>query len=64
MLYPESAKLKKQFEYANRGNISVVIVAGESEMAEGKFTVKNMASGEQQSVAKEDLFRYLTGVLE
>ena len=64
VLYPESAKLKKQFEYANRGNISVVIVAGESEMAEGKFTVKNMASGEQQSVAKEDLFRYLTGVLE
>ena len=64
VLYPESAKLKKQFEYANRGNISVVIVAGESEMAEGKFTVKNMASGEQQSVAKEDLFHYLTDVLE
>ena len=64
VLYPESSKLKKQFEYANRGNISVVIVAGESEMAEGKFTVKNMASGEQQSVAKEDLFHYLTNVLE
>ena len=64
VLYPESAKLKKQFEYANRGNISVVIVAGESEMVEGKFTVKNMASGEQQSVAKEDLFHYLTNVLE
>ena len=64
VLYPESSKLKKQFEYANRGNISVVIVAGESEMAEGKFTVKNMASGEQQSVAKEDLFHYLTDVLE
>ncbi len=64
VLYPESTKLKKQFEYANRGNISVVIVAGESEMAEGKFTVKNMATGEQQSVAKEDLFHYLTDVLE
>ncbi len=63
VLYPDSSKLKKQFEYANRNNISVVIVAGESEMAGGMFTVKNMASGEQQSVAKEDLFRYLTGVL-
>ena len=63
VLYPDAAKLKKQFEYANRNNISVVIVAGESEMAGGMFTVKDMTSGEQQSVAKEDLFRYLTGVL-
>ena len=64
VMYPDAAKLKKQFEYANRNNISVVIVAGETEMADGNFTVKDMASGEQKSVAKEDLFRYLTGVLE
>ena len=63
VLYPDAAKLKKQFEYANRNNISVVVVAGESEMAEGKFTVKNMASGEQQSVAKEDLLHYMKELL-
>ena len=59
VLYPDAAKLKKQFEYANRNNISVVIVAGETEMISGQFTVKNMASGEQQTVAKEDLFHHL-----
>jgi len=59
VLYPDAAKLKKQFEYANRNNISVVIVAGETEMAAGQFTVKNMSSGEQQTVAKEDLLHHL-----
>jgi len=63
VLYPDAAKLKKQFEYANRSNISVVIVAGETEMASGQFTVKNMASGEQQTVAKEDLSHYLVDIL-
>ena len=63
VLYPDAAKLKKQFDYANRGNIAVVIVAGESEMAEGKFTVKNMATGEQLTVAKEDLFHCLADIL-
>ncbi len=63
VLYPDAAKLKKQFDYANRSNIAVVVVAGESEMAEGKFTVKNMATGEQQTVAKEDLFHCLADIL-
>ena len=63
VLYPDAAKLKKQFEYANRNNISVVVVSGESEMAEGKFTVKNMASGDQQAVAKEDLLHYMKELL-
>ncbi|MBR5034171.1 MAG: ATP phosphoribosyltransferase regulatory subunit, partial [Bacteroidales bacterium] len=63
VLYPDAAKLKKQFEYANRNNISVVVVAGESEMAGGMFTVKNMASGEQTPVAKEDLLHFMKELL-
>ena len=63
VLYPDAAKLKKQFEYANRGNIAVVIVAGESEMAGGMFTVKEMSSGNQQSVAREDLLHYMQELL-
>ncbi len=63
-LYPESAKLKKQFEYANRGNVQVMIVAGESEMERGMFNVKNMATGEQTEVAREDLFHYMTSILD
>ena len=63
-LYPESAKLKKQFEYANRGNVQVMIIAGESEMERGMFNVKNMATGEQTEVAREDLFHYMTSILD
>ena len=63
VLYPEASKLKKQFEYANRNNISVVVVAGESEMDGGMFTVKEMSSGNQQSVAREDLLHYMQELL-
>ena len=63
VLYPDAAKLKKQFEYANRNNISVVVVAGESEMAAGQFTVKDMASGQQTPVAREDLLHFMKELL-
>lgn len=46
-IYPDSAKIKKQMEYANRRAIPFVVIIGESELAQGKAIVKNMASGEQ-----------------
>ena len=50
-IYPEAAKMKKQMEYANRRMIPYVVIIGSNELAEGKATVKNMRSGEQQTVA-------------
>ncbi|MDD7462780.1 MAG: histidine--tRNA ligase [Prevotellaceae bacterium] len=50
-LYPDSAKMKKQMAYANAKNIAFVVLAGESEMAEGKVTLKNMITGEQSLVS-------------
>ena len=49
-IYPESAKMKKQMEYANRRMIPYVVIIGSNELAERKATVKNMRTGEQQSV--------------
>ena len=46
-LYPDAAKMKKQMSYANAKNIPFVVLAGDNEMAEGKFTLKNMLTGEQ-----------------
>jgi histidyl-tRNA synthetase len=54
-VYPDAAKMKKQMEYANRREIPYVVIIGSNELAEGKATVKNMATGEQQSVAFEEL---------
>ena len=54
-IFPDATKMKKQMSYANAKQIPFVALAGENEMAEGKLTLKNMMSGEQQLVAIEQL---------
>lgn len=54
-MYPDSAKMKKQMSYANAKHIPFVALAGENEMNEGKFTLKNMETGEQKLVSAEEL---------
>jgi histidyl-tRNA synthetase len=47
--------MKKQMSYANAKQIPFVALAGENEMKEGKITLKNMETGEQQLVTPEEL---------
>ena len=54
-VFPDSTKMKKQMSYANAKQIPFVALAGENEMAEGKFTLKNMLTGEQQLLAIEEV---------
>lgn len=54
-IYPDSAKMKKQMGYANSKNIPFVALVGETEMNEGKITLKNMTTGEQTLVTPEEL---------
>ena len=54
-IFPDSTKMKKQMSYANVKQIPFVALAGENEMSEGKFTLKNMLTGEQQLLAIEEL---------
>lgn len=54
-MYPDSAKMKKQMSYANAKHIPFVALAGENEINEGKFTLKNMETGEQKLVSAEEL---------
>lgn len=53
-IYPEAAKLKKQFNYADKKSIPYVMLVGSAEMAQQKVTIKNMKSGEQQMLALEE----------
>lgn len=46
-IYPDVAKIKKQFTYADKKNIPFVIIIGSEEMKTGKLTLKNMVSGAQ-----------------
>lgn len=58
-IFPESAKMKKQMNYANKREIPFVVMIGANEMAENKAVVKNMATGEQQEVAIDGLVEHL-----
>lgn len=55
MVYPDCAKLKKQLSFADNRKIPYVVIAGSSEMSEGKVTLKNMTTGVQEALAKERL---------
>ncbi len=54
-LYPEPARLKKQMGYADAMKIPYVAIAGEAEMAEGKISVRDMATGNQRLLAPDEL---------
>lgn len=58
-LYPDASKMKKQMQYANTEGIPYVAIIGESELAEGTATVKNMAEGTQATVAWSQLPDFL-----
>jgi histidyl-tRNA synthetase len=60
-LYPEAAKLKKQFAYADAKQIPFVVVAGEDEIKEGKLTLKKLASSEQEKLTFEELISKVKG---
>lgn len=54
-IYPDASKLKKQFDYADRKAIPFLSICGGDEAAAGLVQVKNLASGEQKSFAKDDI---------
>ncbi len=54
-IYPESSKMKKQMEYANRRSIPYVVIIGSQELETESATVKDMRSGEQRNIAFADL---------
>jgi histidyl-tRNA synthetase len=53
-IYPDAAKMKKQMSYADTQAVPFVAIIGESELASGTITLKNMSTGEQQQVTAEE----------
>ncbi len=60
-LYPDPVKMKKQLAYADSNKIPYVALAGSEEIKSGRFTLKNMNSGEQVSVTLDELIAKLSG---
>jgi histidyl-tRNA synthetase len=54
-IYPDSHKLKKQFEYADRRAIPCAAIVGDDELTSHTISLKNLTTGDQQSVSIEEL---------
>jgi len=59
-LYPDTIKVGKQFLYADKRNIPFVVLVGESEMQESKYSLKNLHTGEQLLLDFESLVAHLS----
>lgn len=53
-LYPDQAKIKKQFTYADKKQIPYVVILGDNEMELGKLSVKELSSGKQETLSLEE----------
>lgn len=60
-VYPDKAKMKKQMSYANAKGIAYVALAGDNEIEQGKVTLKNMSTGEQQLTTVCELIKKILG---
>lgn len=58
-IYPEADKMKKQMNYANRKAIPFVVLAGETEIKEGKVILKNMETGEQNLINPGEIINHI-----
>ncbi|TCV12025.1 histidyl-tRNA synthetase [Sphingobacterium alimentarium] len=59
-LYPTAAKLKKQMSYADAKQIPFVLLVGDEEKETGLLSLKNMDSGEQIKVDRQQLIQYFS----
>jgi histidyl-tRNA synthetase len=60
-LYPEPAKMKKQFGYADTRKIPYCVIIGSNEAASGLYQLKNMLTGEQGSYPPETIVELVSG---
>lgn len=51
----EEGRLKRTLEVANKAGARYALILGEDELAAGTYTLKNMATGEQESLSREQL---------
>jgi len=59
-MYPDAAKMKKQFSYADARNIPLVAMIGSEERAASKLMLKNMKSGDQQLMDVKELIEFIS----
>lgn len=61
-IYKEDSKTKAKFSYANNLEIPYVIVIGEDEKEKGVYTLKDMTTGEQETLTKEEVLEKIKNI--
>jgi len=64
MVYPEPAKLPKQFKFADKMKMKIALVLGPDEVEKGLVVVKNLVNGEQVQVKREAVGESVKGILK
>ncbi|MCL4531436.1 MAG: histidine--tRNA ligase [Chloroflexi bacterium] len=63
MVYPESAKLPKQFKFADKMKMRVALTIGPDEAEKGQVAVKDLLNGSQQLIKKEAVVQFINQIL-
>jgi histidyl-tRNA synthetase len=58
-LFPDAIKFDKQLKYANKKNVSFIIIIGEDELKEGNISIKNFITGVQEKCMLIDLLQWI-----
>ena len=61
-LYPDAAKLKKQFKYANERGVRWIVILGDAELTAGTLTLKDMRDGAQHAVSLKEAVETIKSV--
>ncbi len=63
IVFPEPAKLPKQFKYADKMKMRVVVTVGPDEAEKGLVAVKNLSNGEQVIVPRAEATQVIRGII-
>ncbi len=58
-MYPDKSKMDKQFKFAEKKGIQFAVLVGEEEIKQNQFKVKDLISGEQETVSLNELVEKL-----
>jgi len=61
-MFPEPAKMKKQFAYADQKKIPFIVIIGSEELSSGLYQIKNMVTGDQQKYSPAEIVAKLLGL--
>jgi histidyl-tRNA synthetase len=64
VVYPEPAKLPKQFKFADKMKMKMAVTIGPDEAEKGLVAVKNLSSGDQQIIPQSEAVKVIRDLLD